>query len=189
VKFPHGGEALLRFRGKSGVEHEVSINDKTLVEIVHQLQELPGQYLFQYVDDNQQCHRVDSTMVNEYLHEVMGQAFTAKDFRTWNATVRAIDLLTTTALPEPFSERACKTCINTIVKQVADELRNTPAVCRKSYINPGVFTAWRAGQLTRENGTKRHQNNLEKKALSLLKSIASSKSTTHPGHQRGRIAT
>ena len=77
----------------------------------------------------------------------MGADFTAKDFRTWGATLRAIALMTATPPPETPSERALNECIVAVVKKVAAELRNTPAVCRKSYINPAVFVAWRSGSL------------------------------------------
>jgi len=85
--------------------------------------------------------------LNQYVQEHMGDDFTVKDFRTWGATLRAIALMAATPLPEQSSERALKTSITTAIKQVAEELRNTPAVCRKSYINPIVFTAWRNGSL------------------------------------------
>ncbi len=172
VKFLREGRALLRFRGKGGTDHEVRIDDRRLAHIVHKLEELPGQHLFQYVDDDGQRHLIDSTMVNEYLHSIMGDEFTAKDFRTWNATLRAIELLRDTPLPSPCSERACKACIIAIIRQVADELRNTPAVCRKSYINPAVFTAWREGHLTSSSLTSSARSK-ERSALRLLKSIAS----------------
>jgi DNA topoisomerase I len=81
------------------------------------------------------------------LKEAMGDDFTAKDFRTWGATLRAIAIMHSTPLPDPASERALSACIVEAVKQVADDLRNTPAVCRKSYINPLVFEAWRSGAL------------------------------------------
>jgi len=77
----------------------------------------------------------------------MGDDFTAKDFRTWGASLHAITLLSRTPLPEPPSESALKSEIVNVVKQVAIELRNTPAVCRKSYINPAVFDSWRAGDI------------------------------------------
>jgi DNA topoisomerase IB len=85
--------------------------------------------------------------VNDYLREAMGNDFTAKDFRTWGATLHAITLLARAPLPEVPSERAYKKQIAEVVKQVAAELRNTPAVCRKSYINPAVFDSWRSGSI------------------------------------------
>ena len=141
------GRALLNFRGKGGVQHEIVIDDKRIAQIVRRCQELPGQHLFQYVaDDGQRC-RVDSGEVNEYLQQVMGEDFTAKDFRTWSATVHAIRLLACTPLPEKPSQRALTREIVRVVKRVAVELRNTPAVCRKSYINPAVFETWKSGSI------------------------------------------
>ena len=84
----------------------------------------------------------------------MGDDFTAKDFRTWGATLRAIAIMHGTPLPDPASERALKACIVDAVKQVASDLRNTPTVCRKSYINPLVFDAWRSGALHKGIGEK-----------------------------------
>jgi DNA topoisomerase IB len=142
------GAARLNFRGKGGVPHEVLIDDKRLAKIMRRCQELPGQQLFQYMtDEDGRPHIVDSGQVNDYLREAMGHDFTAKDFRTWGATLHAITLLARTALPEPPSERAFKSQIVAVIKEVAAELRNTPAVCRKSYINPVVFEAWRTGSL------------------------------------------
>jgi DNA topoisomerase I len=145
VTFVRDGRAVLNFRGKGGIQHEIPIDDKRIVRIVQHCQELPGQHLFQYVaDDGSRCP-VDSGQVNDYLRDVMGDDFTAKDFRTWGATVRALVLLARTPRPPEASERAMKSAIVAVVKQVASELRNTPAVCRKSYINPVVFDAWRSG--------------------------------------------
>jgi DNA topoisomerase-1 len=145
VSFIGDGRAVLNFRGKGGVQHEVHIGDKRIAQIVRRCQEMPGQHLFQYVvDDGQRCP-IDSGQVNEYLREAMGDDFTAKDFRTWGATLHAIILLARTPLPEVPSERAMKSQIAEVVKQVAAKLRNTPAVCRKSYINPAVFDSWRQG--------------------------------------------
>ena len=145
--FVQDGRVRLSFRGKGGVEHEVAIDDRRLARIVRHCQQLPGQLLFQYLDDDGLRRPVTSDLVNEYLKEVTGADFTAKDFRTWIATVRAFTLLVGTPLPEARSEHALKTCIVAAIRQVASELRNTPAVCRKSYINPVVFDAWRSGAL------------------------------------------
>jgi DNA topoisomerase IB len=87
--------------------------------------------------------------VNDYLRERMGEEFTAKDFRTWHATLHALQLIGKVPVPEKPSERALRACINDVVKEVAAGLRNTPAVCRKSYINPAVFSAWQNGELHR----------------------------------------
>jgi DNA topoisomerase-1 len=147
VSFIRDGRAILTFRGKGGVQHEIPIDDRRIAKIVKHCQELPGQQLFQYVTDAGQRAPIDSGQVNEYLREAMGDDFTAKDFRTWGATLQAVILLARTPLPENPSERAFKREIVSVVKQVAAELRNTPAVCRKSYINPTVFDAWRSGMI------------------------------------------
>jgi DNA topoisomerase IB len=139
--------ALLKFRGKGGVEHEVKIDDRRIVKILRDCQQLRGRHLFQYLDDDGKRHSVGSEQVNSYLHETMGAEFTAKDFRTWGATLRAFELMLDTPLPERRSKRALKACIVSATRKVADELRNTPAVCRKSYINPLIFSAWQTGLL------------------------------------------
>jgi DNA topoisomerase I len=154
VKFMQGGKALLNFRGKGGVQHEILISDKRLAQIVRHCHELPGQHLFQYVTAEGDRSPIDSGMVNDYLRSVMGDDFTAKDFRTWGATLHAIVLLSRTALPEEPSERAYQRHILDVIRQVAAQLRNTPAVCRKSYINPEVFETWRSGKIHKAfNGT------------------------------------
>jgi DNA topoisomerase I len=147
ARFIRDGRLVLQFRGKGGAEHVVNIDDKRLVRLVRHCQQLPGQQLFQYIDDEGVRRAVTSDQVNDYLREAMGADFTAKDFRTWGATLRAIAIMARTPLPEPSSERACKRCIVAAIDTVARELRNTPAVCRKSYINPVVFDAWRSGSL------------------------------------------
>lgn len=149
VQFIRDGRALLRFRGKGGVQHEIVVNDKRLARLVRRCQELPGQQLFQYIDDDGQRCPVGSVEVNDYLREAMGGEFTAKDFRTWGATTRAVVLLSSTRLPRGHSEHAFKSEIARVVRRVAKELHNTPAVCRKSYINPAIFEAWRRGYLQR----------------------------------------
>jgi DNA topoisomerase I len=148
ARFPSRGKALLHFRGKGGAEHEVPVEDARLAKLVRRCQELPGQALFQYVDDDGR-HAIDSGQVNEYLRERMGENFTAKDFRTWHATLHALTLLGKTPPPKKPGESALRRCMNAVVKEVAAGLRNTPAVCRKSYINPAVFLAWQKGELRR----------------------------------------
>ena len=149
VTFLREGRAMLRFRGKSGQEHEARIDNARLVRILRRVQQLPGQMLFQYVDDVGERKAVDSGLVNDYLRSAMGEEFTAKDFRTWAGTLGAITELSRTELPETPSERALAASIAGVVKEVAARLRNTPAVCRNSYIDPAVFDAWRSGKLHR----------------------------------------
>lgn len=149
VRFLRDGRASFRFKGKGGLDHDVTLDDRRLARIVRKCQQLPGQQLFQYVDDDGARHGIDSGQVNDYLRAATGEDFTAKDFRTWAATVRALALMGATPLPVPPSERAFKRLIVDAIRTVASELRNTPAVCRKSYINPAVFEAWREGSLSR----------------------------------------
>jgi DNA topoisomerase IB len=154
VQFVRDGRLLFRFRGKGGAEHEIAVDDRRLARLVRHCHQLPGQRLFQYLNEAGERHPIDSDQVNMYLREAMGDDFTAKDFRTWGATLRAIAIMHATPLPESPSERALNACIVDAVKQVASDLRNTPAVCRKSYINPLVFAAWRSGALHKSIGEK-----------------------------------
>jgi DNA topoisomerase IB len=103
------------------------------------------------LDDEGGRRAIDSGQVNDYLRERMGEEFTAKDFRTWHATLHALRLLDKLPLPEKRSERALRRCMNDVIKEVAAALRNTPAVCRKSYINPEVFVTWQKGGLSGGN--------------------------------------
>lgn len=175
VQFLRDGRATIRFKGKGGIEREITIGDKRLARIVRRCRDVPGQHLFQFLGDDGARHPVDSGMVNDYLHEIAGcgegPGFTAKDFRTWGATLRAIALMGCTPLPEVISERALASCIAKAVREVADHLGNTPAVCRKSYINPVVFEAWRDGSLhhvVRED-LSRAPRRAEKLALAFLR--------------------
>lgn len=166
VRFGTGGRLHLLFRGKGGIDHEIEVDDRRLAAIVRHCHQLPGQRLFQFVDESGTPRAVDSGQVNEYLRDAMGNDFTAKDFRTWGATMRAAMLLARTPLPERRSERALKARESEVVRTVARELRNTPTVCRKSYINPIAFQWWRSGRL--------HE--------------ASAESSTGPGRRGDRIA-
>ena len=174
VQFVRDGRALLRFRGKGGVRHDIVVNDRRLAGIVKRCQELPGQALFQYVgDDGERCP-VGSAEVNDYLRETMGGEFTAKDFRTWGATARAVVLLSRLRDAGGRGERACKREISRVVERVAHELHNTPAVCRKSYINPAVFEEWRSGRLKRVVGgdlAKLGPGTAERKVLNFLRRL------------------
>ena len=175
ARFPARGKALLHFRGKGGAEHDVPVDDARLAQLVRRCQELPGQALFQYVDDDGGHRKIDSGQVNDYLRERMGGEFTAKDFRTWHATLHALTLLDRLPVPGPRDERARRRCINAVVKEVATGLRNTPAVCRKSYINPAVFVAWQRGRLPR--GAARGMTRAANALLVLLR--GSNPRTTH----------
>ena len=154
VAFLGGGRSRFRFQGKSGQPREVLLDDARLARLLRRCQQLPGQALFQYVDDEGATQPVDSGQVNDYLREAMGEAFTAKDFRTWGATAIAFRMLAATPLPEPGrrgrrSERALVAAEKQVVCAVASVLGNTATVCRASYIAPAVFDGWRDGRLQR----------------------------------------
>lgn len=172
VRFLGRSRARLAFRGKSGKDQIVELTDRRLTQILRRCQEVPGQLLFQYVDDAGEHQAVDSGMVNDYLLAVMGSAgdgtgFTAKDFRTWGATVRAMRLLAD--LPPASTQTAFKRCVVEVCKQVAAELGNTAAICRKAYINPWVFEAWHRGLRPRAAKSHAPPHAQEHYALQLLK--------------------
>ena len=146
ARFKRNGAAMLRFPGKSGTPHDVPIEDARLAKLVRKCQHLPGQHLFQYLDDEGARHSIDSTQINDYLRRHLGSDFSAKDFRTWHATLRAYELLLSVPRPEPCTEAACRRELKKVICEVAAQLRNTPAVCRKSYINPVVLDAWQQGK-------------------------------------------
>ena len=136
-------KAVFEFRGKSGKDHTTGFRDRRLARVVKACQDLPGQRLFQYLDDDGQRCAVESADVNAYLRETMGEDFSAKDFRTWSGTVAAAHALVTL----PAGEGDEKKTINICVKAVAGVLGNTPAVCRSAYIHPAVLEAYEAGKL------------------------------------------
>jgi DNA topoisomerase-1 len=132
-----GSTVRFRFRGKSGKEHEVKIRDKRIARIIKRSQDLPGQQLFEYLDDDGTQHPVRSEDVNEYLKAISDGDFTAKDFRTWEATVMcALELAALDAEEQNQTER--KRLVTDVITKVAAHLGNTIAVCKKSYIYPGV---------------------------------------------------
>jgi len=167
VEFGRSGRLRLRFRGKGGVDHDIDVDDARLARIVRKCHQLPGQRLFQYVEDDGEVRPVDSGQVNDYLRDIAGPGFTAKDFRTWGATVRAVELLSAAPNAEVLSERDAKTAIVDIVRRVAEDLRNTPAVCRKSYINPLVFDAWRSGMFAKTTA-----RDSERRTLAILTRVS-----------------
>ena len=174
VAFVRGGRARFRFRGKGGQEHDVVLDDARLVQLLRRCQQLPGQALFQYRDDDGNLVPVDSGEVNAYLRAATGEAFTAKDFRTWGGTLAAFQRFACTALPcnadgSAASERAHVELQNAVVKEVAQALGNTPAVCRRSYIDPAVIAGWREGQLLRAGTTPRGERQWEAAALRFLR--------------------
>jgi DNA topoisomerase-1 len=128
------------FRGKSGTEHHIDLRNRKLAGIVRRCQELPGQELFQYLDDEGQPHTVDSDDVNDYLREITNEEITAKDFRTWAATNLAALALQRLEIFD--SQAKAKKNVVHAVESVAKMLGNTPAICRKCYIHPAIFDGY-----------------------------------------------
>lgn len=140
-----GSSVRFRFRGKSGIHHEVDVRDRRLARIVHRCQDLPGEELFQYVGEDGRPHFIDSADVNAYLREISGQDFTAKDFRTWAGTVLAARALQEFAAFD--SQAQAKRNVVQAIESVAKRLGNTKAVCRKCYVHPAVIDAYLDGSL------------------------------------------
>ena len=138
-----GSEVRFRFIGKSGKQWSLAMRDRRVARIIRACQELPGQDLLQYFDDDKELRAVSSGDVNAYLREITGRDITAKDFRTWAGTVLMARFLGASGQFE--SETKAKRAISAAVKQVAAALGNTPAVCRKSYIHPAVTGAYLGG--------------------------------------------
>jgi DNA topoisomerase I len=129
----HGCRIEFQFRGKSGKVHRVGVEDPRLARIVRRCRDLPGQELFEYVDDAGEVQRISSTDVNAYLHEIAGREFTTKDFRTWAGSVFVAEVLARRGAPVRLTDMAAA------VRDAARLLGNTPAVCRKSYVHPRVL--------------------------------------------------
>jgi DNA topoisomerase-1 len=143
-----GSKMLMRFAGKHGIVHEVTVSDSNLKRVCKRCQELPGQMLFQYVGDDGEPRPVTSGDVNDYIKQAMGGEFTAKHFRTWGASVIAFDMLLKKA------EHA-RITVKTVVEPVAEALGNTPAISRKSYVHPTLLEAVKQDSRDPLNGMDR----------------------------------
>ncbi|HEY3328791.1 MAG TPA: hypothetical protein VGK19_02125 [Capsulimonadaceae bacterium] len=142
----NGSSVTFKFRGKSGKDHEIDLKDRRLARIVRACQELPGQSLFEYTDDDGVIRTIDSGDVNDYLRDITGQEFTAKDFRTWAGTVLAALALRECEKFE--TEAEAKQNITRAIERVSARLGNTPAICRKCYVHPAVIEAYMSGTLS-----------------------------------------
>jgi DNA topoisomerase I len=173
------GEIRFVFRGKSGLEHEVVAHDRRVAAILRRCQEIPGQRLFQYLDHDGNVVPVHSHDVNDHLRRAAGADVTAKDFRTWVATVSAASGLA--ALAPPATAAEAKDGLQSVVAEVARELGNSPAVCRASYVHPLIVDLYTVGALPeRWNATPRRRRLLtgdERRTLSVLRSA-------HPSRRR-----
>lgn len=174
-----GANVVFKFRGKSGKSHEVMLTDKRLARLIKSCRDVPGQDLFQYLDENGGRHPVRSTDVNDYLRSVSGNDFTAKDFRTWAGT-----LLAASALLEGRAngEKATKAATLRAVQAVAKQLGNTPAVCRKCYIHPAILKSFEDEALLqgfmKETAKKKREHGLTREESALLRFLRKSPALT-----------
>jgi DNA topoisomerase-1 len=140
-----GSDVEFRFRGKSGVYHDVKVHDRRLARIIQRTRDLPGQDLFQYLDEDGETHTVGSSDVNDYLRTITGEDYTAKDFRTWSGTVLAAMALQEFEAVD--SDTQAKKNVVRAIESVAERLGNTPSVCRKCYVHPAVLDAYLDGTM------------------------------------------
>jgi DNA topoisomerase-1 len=154
--------AVFEFKGKSGVKHRTGFRDRRLARIVRACQELPGQRLFQYVDEEGHRHAVGSAEVNAYIRETIGDEFSAKDFRTWAGGLTAAAFFDEAGAPANPTQ--AKAMVRECGRAVSERLGNTPAVCRACYIHPAVIAAYEAGAL----GKLRSGADPERRLIKLL---------------------
>jgi DNA topoisomerase I len=140
-----GSRIVFRFRGKGGKDHDVGVRDRRLARVIARLEQLPGQELFRYLDDDGELRTIGSDEVNTYLRQISGEDLTAKDFRTWAGTVLAARALA--ELGPARSERVARKRVVQAIDVVAARLGNTRAVCRRCYVHPGILDAYAAGHL------------------------------------------
>ena len=140
-----GSTVSFEFRGKSGIDHAIELEDKRIAKIVRRCQELPGEELFGYVDEQGETRDVGSQDVNDYLRQITGRDFTAKDFRTWAGTVLAARALQ--EFEQVDSQAKAKKNVVEAIESVAKKLGNTRAVCRKCYIHPAIIDSYMDGSM------------------------------------------
>jgi DNA topoisomerase-1 len=138
-----GSKLEFHFKGKSGVEHQIEFRNRKIANLVKRCQDLPGQELFQYLDQNDEPQTISSDDVNRYLREITGEEFTAKDFRTWAGTVLAAEALASFEAVD--SDTRAKKNVVTAIESVAARLGNTKTICRKCYVHPAVIDAYLEG--------------------------------------------
>ena len=161
-----GSKLRFRFRGKSGQEHDIDTEDRRVARIIKKLQDLPGQEIFQYLDEKDERRQVTSEEVNQYLREITKEDFTAKDFRTWAGTVMAAMALQAQDAFENKSQ--AKKNVKAAISAVAKMLGNTPAVCRKCYVHPAVLESYLDGNLI--EGLKERTEKMLENSLGDLRS-------------------
>lgn len=161
-----GSAVRFSFRGKSGVRHAIDLRDRRLARIIRQCQDLPGQQLFEYVDDDGATHAIDSADVNEYIRSISEADFSAKDFRTWLGTVTCASLLAEQQAAETQTER--KQRLTGVIADVAKRLGNTPAVCRSCYVHPQVIDTYLENGALPKPAQVRHTEGLVPEELFVL---------------------
>lgn len=142
-----GSEIRFRFRGKGGKLHDISVRDRRLARVIRRVQDLPGQRLFEYVDESGEVHAIHSEDINGYLRKVSGVDISAKDLRTWAGTVLAFRALRGEEVPD--RPTAARSGARRAIERVAERLGNTAAVARSSYVDPTLLEAWRDGAVRR----------------------------------------
>ncbi len=188
-----GGVLKFKFRGKSGQNHEITLEDKRLAKIVRRCKDIPGSSLFEFLDNEGNPQHLESGDVNEYLREISGGEFTAKDFRTWGGTCLAANYLLSHITDDGSpNDKAIKTAVVDVVKNVACKLGNKPATCRKYYIHPTVLEMFTAGTL--RSVAEKFQGSrgaylYEQIVLSMLKpmKVARGRSTKTAGGRKAAI--
>lgn len=177
-----GATLHLRFRGKSGVWHALTLEDPQVARIVRACQAMPGQELFQYEDDQGETRSVGSADVNDYIKTLSGADFTAKDFRTWHASVHALARLCALPAAGPVS----RTRANEVLREVAGLLGNTLAVCRKSYVHPGLMAvATQRGVGALGSGELKRCRGLVAAECRLLAFLSAPEGSAPPGPAQG----
>jgi DNA topoisomerase I len=180
-----GSEVRFVFHGKSGKLHRVTLRDRRLARIIARCQEIPGQELFEYLEENGEPKPIRSEDVNDYIREISGEDFTAKDFRTWAGTILAARFFREASVT-PQTRGAKKALVRAIAR-VADELGNTPTVARKGYIHPAVIAAFLAGGLKPiRNRRDRDPYKLSAEERGLLKLLSTQQQVNGNGRGHGQ---
>ena len=168
-----GRTLRFHFKGKSGIVHDIELTDRKLARILHDCQSIPGQELFSYIDEDGSVCRLHSEDVNEYLREITGEDFTARDFRTWHGTAQAA--LALEHMGACDGETQTKKNIVAAIRTVAERLGNRPATCRKYYIHPAVLDAYSEGTLLDVLATACDDKALRREEMAVMKLVAAYK--------------
>jgi DNA topoisomerase-1 len=179
-----GAVLRFRFRGKSGVTHDITLSDARLARIVRRMQDLPGEELFRYVEADATVRSVESSDVNDYLRQAAGEDFTSKDFRTWAGTLLCARALRRFEAPASVAES--RRVVGQVIDTVARALGNTKAVCRKCYVHPAVIDAYERGELARRmRGRSDHAGVIALLSARFGRSPSASRSSRSPARSSG----